>query len=100
MRNNLRTPQLRNRRFARVRRLTEATIISAGLAAGLFVGYAASTAKPLTPIPATTHPGGASTTNTPSGAATSGSGFVTPSTAPAAAKTTCYSTPSGTTVCY
>lgn len=106
-----RTPQQRDRRFARVRRLTQTILIGSGLASGLFIGYAKATAKPLTTVPApvtavTTPP--SSSSNTPSSGGTGSNAVSTPSassthTAPAPAPVTtttvCYSTPSGTTVC-
>ncbi len=127
-----RTPQQRDKRFARVRRITQTVLIGSGVGSGLFVGYAASIAKPLTTIPATTvasgTPAGA-TTSTPTTAtvrpATTAASHATtpvtsrattpastpatvpatapatvPTTAPVTATTTCYSTPSGTRVCY
>ena len=56
-----RTPQQRDRRFARVRRITQTVLIGSGVGSGLFVGYAASIAKPLATIPPTTVSSGAST---------------------------------------
>ena len=107
-----RTPQLRDKRFARVRRITQTVLVGSGVASGLFIGYAASTAKPLS---ATTPPTTTATTPaTPTTPATTpnSAGTVTPTTTPApvattppvtapiTSTTTCYSTPSGTRVCY
>lgn len=105
-----RTPQLRDKRFARVRRVTQTILVGSGVASGLFIGYAASTAKPLKVIPppvttpTTTIPTTAATT--PSSSDDSGASTPTPAastppvTAPITSTTTCYSTPSGTRVCY
>ena len=104
-----RTPQLRDKRFARVRRITQTVLVGSGVASGLFIGYAASTAKPLVAIapPPTT------TTTTPPAPAPSPSSddatsataptpaaTTPPAAAPVTSTTTCYSTPSGTRVCY
>ena len=104
-----RTPQLRDKRFARVRRITQTVLVGSGVASGLFIGYAASTAKPLAAIapPPTT------TTTTPPAPAPSPSSddatsataptpaaTTPPAAAPVTSTTTCYSTPSGTRVCY
>ena len=144
MRTHSRSTHQRDRRFARVRRLTQTVLIGSGLASGLFVGYAASIAKPYTTVPL---PAGAATGGAPSGGAaptTVGSTGTTPTTpattpaapattpattarssagspaapattpttaaptttytppttAPVTTTTTCYSTPSGNTVCY
>ena len=102
-----RTPQLRDRRFSRVRRLTRTVVVSSGVASGLFVGYAASTARPLTvtPAPAASSPsvaGATTTTTTPPGATTSAPGSASspvPAPAPVTTTTTCYTTPSGTVTC-
>jgi len=105
-----RTPQQRDRRFARVRRLTQTVLIGSGLASGLFVGYAQSVAKPLTKlspptsalstpttVPPVAAPSSPATAATPSTSAPSTSA---PSPAPVTTTTVCYSTPSGSTVCY
>ena len=108
-----RTPQQRDRRFARVRRLTQSILVASGLATGAFVGYAASTAKPLialthpprsSPTPSgTTATPTSSSAATPTGTGTAPSGapaYAPPTTAPVTTTTTCYTTPSGSTVCY
>ena len=104
-----RTPQLRDKRFARVRRVTQTILVGSGVASGLFIGYAASTAKPLKVIsppvttPTTTIPATATTapSSDDSGASTPTPAASTPPvTAPITSTTTCYSTPSGTRVCY
>ncbi|MGC8509435.1 MAG: hypothetical protein ACP5PB_01020 [Acidimicrobiales bacterium] len=93
-----RTPQLRDQRFSRVRRLTRTVVVSSGVASGLFVGYAANTARPLTvtPSPAATTPSvaGATTTTAPGPASSP-----VPTPAPVTTTTTCYTTPSGTVTC-
>ena len=100
MRTYSRTPQQRDRRFARVRTMTQTVLIGSGVASGAFVAYAASTAKPLVAQrPATTS---STTTTQPSSAATQtpGTVYTPPTTAPVTTTTTCYTTPSGSTVCY
>lgn len=109
MRTYHRTPQQRDRRFARVRRMTQTVLIGSGVASGVFVGYAASTAKPVSTVRVPT----GTTQSTSSGAATptttvpaSGASqspstvYTPPTTAPVTTTTACYTTPSGTTVCY
>ena len=107
-----RTPQLRDKRFARVRRITQTVLVGSGVASGLFIGYAASTAKPLAAItpPSTTVPPTTPTTTTTTPRRTSDdatpattpapAATTPPVTAPVTSTTTCYSTPSGTRVCY
>ncbi|HET9088924.1 MAG TPA: hypothetical protein VFN54_01330 [Acidimicrobiales bacterium] len=104
-----RTPQLRDKRFARVRRVTQTILVGSGVASGLFIGYAASTAKPLKVIPppvTTPTTTIATATTTPPSSDDSGASTPTPAastppvTAPITSTTTCYSTPSGTRVCY
>jgi len=103
-----RTPQQRDRRFARVRNLTMTIFVSSGVISAVFVGYAASIAKPVTTAPVTTP-----TTSTPAATPTTpaatpaGSTNVTPTTvytppapAPVTTTTVCTTTPSGTTTCY
>ena len=92
-----RTPQQRDRRFTRVRHLTQLIFIGSGALSAVFVGYAASTAKPVTPtnqsVPATTtapHPGGAAPTTL----------YTPPTAAPVTTTTVCTTTPSGTVTCY
>jgi len=109
-----RTPQQRDRRFARIRRITQALLLGSGVASGLLVTFIASGAKPYTTtpvsVPSSTHP---STSNTPSTTATtpsttatvpsskpSTSVYTPPPPAPVTTTTTCYSTPSGTVTCY
>ena len=124
MRTHSRSTHQRDRRFARVRRLTQSVLIGSGLASGLFVGYAASIAKPLTTIPkapltttgatggsspapttagssaATTPPATAGASSGTSAATAPATTYTPPTTAPVTTTTTCYTTPSGTTVCY
>jgi hypothetical protein len=97
---NFRTPQQRDQRFARVRRLTQAILIGSGVASGVLVGFVAANTKPVTTIPVivpttTTH----STTPTVKG--TSGTTtYVPPVTAPVTTTTVCTTTPSGHVTCY
>ncbi|MHB1088671.1 MAG: hypothetical protein ACYC19_07910, partial [Acidimicrobiales bacterium] len=79
-----RTPQQRDRRFARVRNLTMSIFVSSGVISAVFIGYAASIAKPVTATTttptssttATTTP----TTPTPSTSSPAGASNVTPTT--------------------
>jgi hypothetical protein len=111
-----RTSQLRDRRFARVRRITQTVLIGSGLTSGAFIGYAAATAKPLPVVTLPTHATSSTTTTTTLAPIPSGEGegddtnsqgvtggstaTAPPTTAPHTSTTTCYSTPSGQTVCY
>ena len=105
-----RTPQLRDKRFARVRHITQTVLVGSGVASGLFIGYAASIAKPLVPItpPTTTTTTPTTPTTTPPTSSSSDDGAAAstpaastpPVAAPITSTTTCYSTPSGTRVCY
>lgn len=102
-----RTPQQRDRRFARIRRITQGLLLGSGVASGLLVTYIASGAKPYTTVPVTVPSNaGAGTTATPSTTATTPatktttSVYTPPTPAPVTTTTTCYSTPSGTVTCY
>jgi len=53
-----RTPQQRDRQFARVRRLTQTVFLAASTLSVLFVGYASAKAKPVTTFPVVTTPTG------------------------------------------
>jgi phosphoribosylcarboxyaminoimidazole (NCAIR) mutase len=95
MRTHIRTPQQRDRRFARARRLTQTVFVGAGAMSAVLVGYAAANAKPMT------------TVTTPTNIATSAStkssstpGVTVPATAPVTTTTVCTTTPSGTVTCY
>jgi hypothetical protein len=121
-----RTPLLRDRRFARVRRLAATLLVGSGLSSALMVGYFAATTHPVTAsAPAVTAPattvGLTSSTSAPLGYGDDGYGSgddgatgvvtaassssasaaaaTTATTAPTKAATTCYTTPSGKTVC-
>lgn len=120
-----RTPQQRDRQFARVRRLTQAVFLAASTLSVLFVGYASAKAKPVTtfpvvttptgvtPIPTTTVPNpstpttrprpGTPTTQpqtpTPTSVAPTPTTVYTPPKAPVTTTTVCYSTPSGHVTC-
>lgn len=105
-----RTPQQRDRRFARVRRLTRTIFLGSGVLSGALVGFAASNAKPVvvihSPAPTTTAP----TTTTTVAGDDSGDGSITPAptttpsstptTVPVTTTTVCTTTPSGHTTCY
>ena len=53
-----RTPQQRDRQFARVRRLTQTVFLAASTLSVLFIGYASAKAKPVTTFPVVTTPTG------------------------------------------
>jgi cytoskeletal protein RodZ len=53
-----RTPQQRDRQFARVRRITQTVFLAASTLSVLFVGYASAKAKPVTTFPVVTTPTG------------------------------------------
>jgi phosphoribosylcarboxyaminoimidazole (NCAIR) mutase len=102
---NPRTPQQRDRRFARVRRLTRTIFLGSGVLSGALVGYVASNAKPVIAIPV------AATTTTTTTAPTSESAnnddatptttpYTPPASAPVTTTTVCTTSPSGTTTCY
>jgi len=93
-----RTPHQRDRRFARVRRLTQTIFIGSGVVSGLFVAYAASTAKPAVTVTIPSPTSTTTTTSTP-GATTTTTTQTTPTSVPTTTTTTCYSTPSGHTTC-
>ena len=106
-----RTPQQRDRRFARVRNLTMTIFVGSGVVSAVFVGYAASIVKPVTtttPTTSLTTPATAPvTTTTPSSSGTGSTSGTTPTTvytppttAPVTTTTVCTTTPSGTTTCY
>ena len=119
-----RTPQQRDRQFARVRRLTQAVFLAASTLSVLFVGYASAKAKPVTtfpvvttptgvtPIPTTTvsnpltpttrpRPGTPTTQpQTPTTVAPTPTTVYTPPKRPVTTTTVCYSTPSGHVTCH
>ena len=96
-----RTPHQRDRRFARVRRLTQTIFIGSGLVSGRFVAYAESTAKPAlkVTVPSTTTTNPTTTTSGGTTNNTTTTGHTTPTSVPTTTTTTCYSTPSGHTTC-
>ena len=123
----IRTPQERDRRFARARFITQAILLGSLTTSVLYVGYAANLAHsatttpvaiapttPTTTLPAvtTTHYGDDFEAGAPSSNATTGtssatrtttaptSGYTTPSTAPVTTGTVCTTTPSGRMVCH
>jgi cytoskeletal protein RodZ len=107
-----RTPQQRDRRFARVRRLTSSVFLGSGVASGVLVGFMASSAKPVVETPTTTSTARPSTTTTqarrttsttpPSPTTTSTTTttrYVPPTTVPTTTTTICYTNPSGHLIC-
>ncbi len=100
-----RTPHQRDRRFARVRHLTQTIFIGAGVVSGLFVAYASSTAKPVAtvtvpPVTKTTTPSSSSDSTTDETSQTTTTTLYTPPTSVATTTTTtCTTTPSGQTTC-
>jgi hypothetical protein len=113
-----RTPQQRDRRFARVRRLAQVLLLGSGIVSGLLVTYLAGATKPVTAVrvsvPATSTAKSLSTTTTSpvskspaetddASNSTSTSNTTTttpPTTAPVTTTTVCYSSPSGHVTCY
>ncbi|HEY1762432.1 MAG TPA: hypothetical protein VGG17_07555 [Acidimicrobiales bacterium] len=124
-----RTPQQRDRRFARVRRVSRGVLVGSGLSSAALVGLFAANAKPsivshvVDPTTTTTSPA-PTTTASPAPTSTSttappASGGTTPTTAPSAPTTTrpapttttttaptptttqptCYTSPSGIQEC-
>jgi hypothetical protein len=81
-----RTPQQRDRRFARVRNVTRGVLVGSGVSSVALVGLFASTAKPAVHLvdPTTTTTSPTTTTTVPP----------TTTTAP-----TCYTSPSGIQEC-
>jgi phosphoribosylcarboxyaminoimidazole (NCAIR) mutase len=94
-----RTPQQRDRRFARIRRLTQIVFVGSGVASAVLVGYVASAAKPPVTLPTTTVPA-ATPTTTALGHPTPTTAYRAPVVAPVTTTTICYSTPSGHVTCY
>src|ERR1035437_845726 len=99
-----RTPQQRDRRFARVRRLTQTIFVGAGIASGVLVGFSAANAKPVTTttatVPSTVAP---ATSSTATHTATNNSGTAAttvPVSAPVTTTTVCTTSPSGTVPCH
>lgn len=117
-----RTPQQRDRRLARVRRVSRGVLVGSGLSSAALVGLFATTAKPATVDhvvdPTTTTSPTPTTTTTPEATTTvpSRSGSSTPTTGattttlpaptttttaptPTTTQPTCYTTPSGIQNC-
>lgn len=96
-----RTPQLRDRRFVRVRRLAQTILLGSGVISAVLVGYLASVTKPFVKAPVA--PRTVTTTSipvvTPSSGSTS-SVYTPPTTAPVTSTTVCTTSPSGTLTCY
>ncbi len=110
MKTHSRTPQQRDRRFARVRRLTRTVFIGSGVASTVMVGFIASRAAPTVSIApkattTTTVPPASTTTTDPSGAtttvpkSTTTTIYTPPTTVPVTTTTVCYTKPSGGTTC-
>ena len=98
-----RTPQQRDRRFARVRRITHAVLLTSGVVSATLIGYVASVTKPVAKVtvsaPVTTST--PTTTGTAANAtSSSSSSYTPPTTVPVTTTTVCTSTPSGTVTCY
>lgn len=95
-----RTTNQRDRRFARVRMLTRTIFVGSSVLSVGMVGYIAS----ITKIHTTTHPSTTTTvpvaTTTPAPAGSTGaSAAPTTTTVPVTTTTSCYTSPSGNTVC-
>lgn len=95
-----RTPQLRDRRFARVRLVTRTVFLGSSAFSIVTVGYLANVshlhAKVTVPTTSTTTTTIAGST----GATGVTGGTSTPTTAPTTTTTVCTTSPSGTTTCY
>ncbi len=97
-----RTLEQRDRRFLRVRRVSQATLVVAVASTGGLVAYASQLPKTLTTVPSTTTTpttSPATTTTTP-GQTTTSSPNTTTTTVPVTTTTTCYTSPSGNVTCY
>lgn len=112
-----RTPQQRDRRFARVRRLTQTLLVGSGVVSAVFVVYLAGAAKPAVIVPTTvpavpttvptTTSSSSESDDTPTTTPTTGSvttptsgSATTPTTVPVTTTTVCTTTPSGQVTCY
>jgi hypothetical protein len=123
MTTSIRTPQQRDRRFARVRRLSDAILMGGIASAVIFVGYASNTAHSAvtaTSVPAVASAPASAITTSYNGAegddssytaitgsstvqnnpTTATKAYTPPATAPGATKTVCTTTPSGRMVCH
>lgn len=119
-----RTPQQRDLRFARVRRLTSSVFLGSGVASGVLVGFMASSAKPVVETPTTTSTSTSTSTSTTTTTArpsttttqarrttsttppsptttstTTTTRYVPPTTVPTTTTTICYTNPSGHLIC-
>lgn len=93
-----RTTHQRDRRFARVRMLTRTIFVGSSVLSVGMVGYLSNVTKLHTAIhPSTTATVPPTTTPTTTGA--TGATGVATTTAPVTTTTTCYTSPSGNTVC-
>lgn len=99
-----RTPQQRDRRFARARRLTQAVFVGAGVVSATLVGFVAANAKAgtTTTVAPTSDPTATTATTVPSTPtkASSSPATTTPTTATVTTTTVCTTTPSGIVTCY
>ena len=100
-----RTPQLRDRRFARVRRLSQAAFLGSGLASAALVGMDAAgahTTNTIPTVPTTTPmtiPTSTPVNPTPNNP-TPTTVYTPPTTAPVTTTTICYTSASGIRTCY
>lgn len=93
-----RTTHQRDQRFARVRLVTRSIFVGSGVLSVGLVGYLSSVTK----LPPATHPSTtlAPTTTAPiATGATGATGAPTTTTVPITTTTTCYTSPSGNTMC-
>lgn len=107
-----RTPQQRDRRFARIRRLAQALLLGSGVTSALTITFIASAAKPYVAVPVkaphptnpapstTTSPNTSRTLATTPPATPSTTTYTPPTTVPVTTTTACYTTPSGQVTCY
>jgi hypothetical protein len=105
MRPTIRTPQQRDRRFARARRLTQGVFVGAGAVSAVLTGFVAANARPVTTTlttPTTTTTAPVSSTNDDSSSTNDSSAPSTtvPTKAPVTSTTVCTTSPSGTVTCY
>ncbi len=105
-----RTPQLRDRRFARVRRLSQAAFLGSGLASAALVGMDAAGAHTTNTIPTvpttapvtipTSTPVNPTPNNPTPNNPTPTTVYTPPTTAPVTTTTICYTSASGIRTCY
>lgn len=106
MRPTSRTPQQRDRRLARARRLTQVVFVGAGAVSAVLTGFVAANAKPVTTTPVSTPTTTTTAPTSSTGSDDSSTPTTTlpvsggPTTAPVTSTTVCTTTPSGTVTCY